>query len=282
MNHFLVKQLLLNSSYWVLNKKVVKTFGLETAFLLSNFAEAEQMLADKEGWFYQTTETVEDMTTLSRHKQDQCIKQLEEMNVLKKDIRGMPAKRYFKIDYECLSNLIVENQQTSMRNSDKLVCEKSATNKEHINKEHTNKEYGDFFEKVWSLYPIKKGKGAVSESTKKRIFKIGDEMERCIHRYIDYVETQRKKDFKEIKYQYGSTFFNSGYIDYLDENYEEPKKDNKPKGVDALEGLSIAQKLWYRKHGEIKTEEEIEDAERRYREERAKNLEKVQQFTSRG
>ena len=140
MQQSLTKQLLLSSNYWVLNKTVVRIFGLETAFLLSNFAEAEQMMADKEGWFYQTSDTVEEMTTLSRHKQDQCIKQLEEMNVLFKDVRGMPAKRYFKINYQCLTNLIVKNSQTRLSKISKQDCKKSATNKESSYKELNYKE----------------------------------------------------------------------------------------------------------------------------------------------
>lgn len=132
----LTKQLLLSDSYWALNKSMVNLLGLETAFLLSNFAEAESMLADSDGWFYQTAGTVEKITTLSRHKQDQCIKELENKGILKKDVRGVPPKRYFKINYECLTNQFVKSQQINMRNSSKSICQKSATNKEHIYKEH--------------------------------------------------------------------------------------------------------------------------------------------------
>ena len=57
------------------------------------------------------------------------------MNILIKDVRGMPAKRYFKINYQCLTNLVVNFQQTSMRKTSKQDCKKSATNKESINKE---------------------------------------------------------------------------------------------------------------------------------------------------
>ena len=46
-------------------------------------------------------------------------------------------------------------------------------------------------------------------------------MIRAIERYKRYVNSQ-----KDLSYQYGSTFFNSGYIDYLDENYT--ASDEKP------------------------------------------------------
>jgi hypothetical protein len=73
------------------------------------------------------------------------------------------------------------------------------------------------FESIWVLYPNKKGKGCIKEAQKKRLFEIGfDELSRCIERY-----KKSKESWKE--WQQGSTFFNSGYIDYLDKNTEQPK-----------------------------------------------------------
>ncbi len=71
------------------------------------------------------------------------------------------------------------------------------------------------FEKLWILYPVKKGKGQVSDAKKMKLLMIGyDEMARAIDRYKQYVESV---DY--LSYQNGSTFFNSGYVDYLDANY---------------------------------------------------------------
>lgn len=140
MSRLITKQLLLNNNFWVLNKDMVQLLGLEGAFLLSNFAEAETLMADKEGWFYQTSDTVEKITTLSRHKQDQAIKKLKDLGIIEQTNRGVPPKRYFKINYECLTNQFVKNQQIEVLEIDKLNCKKSATNKERIYKEHNYKE----------------------------------------------------------------------------------------------------------------------------------------------
>ena len=144
MSKYYIKQLLMSSNYWTLNKDVVKMFGIETAFMLSNLAEAESMMADDDGWFYQTHNTVESMTGLSRHKQDVAIDKLEKEGILHKKVRGIPAKRYFKLDYKCLANKFAKNQQTSMRKISKLDCEKLPTNKESninkVNKESINKD----------------------------------------------------------------------------------------------------------------------------------------------
>ncbi|MEN7441069.1 transcriptional regulator, partial [Anaerostipes caccae] len=74
------------------------------------------------------------------------------------------------------------------------------------------------FERLWKAYPNKRGKGQVSDAKKKKIAEIGEEeMQRAMARYIEELEQQTWK-----KTQNGSTFFNNGYIDYLDENYEKP------------------------------------------------------------
>lgn len=71
------------------------------------------------------------------------------------------------------------------------------------------------FEKLWGLYPNKKGKGQISRSQKQKLLEIGfEEMERAVKRY----QIELAKDAWR-KPQNGSTFFNSGYVDYLDVNY---------------------------------------------------------------
>ena len=84
------------------------------------------------------------------------------------------------------------------------------------------KQAHELFETLWSQYPRKRGKGQVSESQIKKLHKIGSEhLGRCIKRFIRDMEAENRPI---EKYMYGSTFFNSGYVDYLDENYTPPKK----------------------------------------------------------
>lgn len=79
------------------------------------------------------------------------------------------------------------------------------------------------FERVWQLYPRKRGKGQVSEASKRRLLDIGfEELERAIDRYKADLD---QEDWR--KPQNGSTFFNSGYVDYLDANYEKPQERRK-------------------------------------------------------
>ena len=76
-----------------------------------------------------------------------------------------------------------------------------------------------FFDSIWKLYPIKKGKGKVSKAQKQKLQKLGyDQLKRCVDRFIEDME----KEHRDKQYwPYGSTFFNSGYVDYLDENCDQ-------------------------------------------------------------
>lgn len=87
-------------------------------------------------------------------------------------------------------------------------------NKENKDKKINIVEINSFFESIWTLYPNKVGKGAVKEPQRRKLYDIGfDEVSRCIERY-----RASKEDWR--KWKDGSTFFNSGYVDYLDKNYQ--------------------------------------------------------------
>ena len=73
----------------------------------------------------------------------------------------------------------------------------------------------EIFEQAWAMYPEKKGKARVSDKDKRTIAEIGlEHFTRALDRYKAEVEASSFK-----RYQNGSTFFHSGYVDYLDENY---------------------------------------------------------------
>ena len=157
------KQLLMSSNYYTLNKQIVKALGIEPAFLLTILIEASDGLADDEGWFYQTIETLEELTGLSRHKQNKIIQDLIETNILIQENRGTPCRRFFKISFQEIENLVFKKTETSLLKIDKLDCKnftnysvknsqtsllKINNNKEHninnINKELNHKEHKSY------------------------------------------------------------------------------------------------------------------------------------------
>ena len=84
----------------------------------------------------------------------------------------------------------------------------------------------EFFESIWKLYTIKKGKGQVSKTKKQKLQRIGyDQIKRCVERFVKDMESEHR----DKKYwMHGSTFFNSGYVDYLDKNYDSEIPEKEP------------------------------------------------------
>jgi hypothetical protein len=95
--------------------------------------------------------------------------------------------------------------------------------KEKTKSSNDDQLINDFFESVWKEYPCKKGKQNVSKTQKKALYKIKDELFRCIERYKKDPELKANKGFKP--YQYGSTFFNKGYLDWMDKEFEQQKQE---------------------------------------------------------
>ena len=141
--------------------------------------------------------------------------------------------RLYQAERRAKQKLLIE--KSSDTSSDVAISEEDIEEEIDIDKDSnkihsasdnapSKKDISDFFEQIWLLYPCKKGKGQVSDSKKKTLFNIGlEEMTRAIQRYKDDLA---KEDWR--KPQNGSTFFNSGYVDYLDANYTplEPKKQS--------------------------------------------------------
>ena len=86
-----------------------------------------------------------------------------------------------------------------------------------------NKNICVFFENVWSIYPNKKGKDKISKDSFENLTKEGEErITTAVKNYIDEI----KRNNTEIRFvKHGSTFFNGGYLDYLEENYTQVTKD---------------------------------------------------------
>lgn len=114
-------------------------------------------------------------------------------------------------------NQVTVNRQTTDSQVTTIEEKKEVKKK----KENIMCEANELFERLWKLYPCKKGKGQVSDAQKKRLLAVGEPaLVKAIERYSS--ELQKDADWR--KPQNGSTFFNSGYLDYLDGNFSPDKK----------------------------------------------------------
>lgn len=134
------------------------------------------------------------------------------------------------LDYIKESNYMSEEE--IIINKNKRYADDSLTNRGNPIAMRS-KEVREFFEACWKPYPKKKGKGQVSEGHKIKLMKeVGQEqMLRCIERYKEAV-----RGWDEQFIMHGSTFFNSGYVDYLDNNVEPVRGEAKAVGQPRSDG----------------------------------------------
>ena len=223
------KQLLMSSNYYTLNKQIVKTLGIEPAFLLTILIEASDGLADEEGWFYQTIEKIGELTGIGRHKQDKIIKDLIESKILEQKNKGVPCKRYFKINYEMIENLVFQKQQTCLSQNDKLDCKKetnlfvknsqtclsqNGNNKEHninnINKElnHKEEKAPDDFKKIKEWF--KKNEIDFSKKHEDKIIELlkNNSIDYILNLFQEQIDIlKNKKDVKNIAAVFSAHLF---------------------------------------------------------------------------
>lgn len=106
-----IKKLLGSDAFFMLNKTLVKELGIDEALILATLIDATEIF--EEEWFYQTTETIEGLTTLKRKRQDIAIKNLLDAGLIDKKVMGLPAKRYFKINTDLLLNIVLGTKNTN-------------------------------------------------------------------------------------------------------------------------------------------------------------------------
>lgn len=152
----------------------------------------------------------------------------KELDAISEKFEKMQNSTFRPVENKPVENRLDENKPVENRPTNNNSINNNRLNNNSINDnsasvpDDTKKKANELFEKVWALYPSKKGKGQVSDTQKKKLLKIGEEeLTRAIERYKEGLSRDEWR-----KPQNGSTFFNSGYVDYLDENWQPGADDS--------------------------------------------------------
>ena len=96
------------ATYTVINHDMVKKLDLVTAYWLCEILSWMKHLRNKKkldenGWFYYTQSHMEEKIGVSSQRQNRIIKRLSSLGIINVERRGMPAKNYFKVNYDTLA-----------------------------------------------------------------------------------------------------------------------------------------------------------------------------------
>ena len=152
-----ILQLISTSNFITVNKDLIKKLGLEEAIVLGELASEYDYWNNKneieDDYFYSTIENIEEKTTLTAYKQRKCLENLKNKGIIDIQIRGIPAKRYIKINeekvIEIFNNKLLKNLTTGCKKTSQLEVKKLNGNNNIINnniKKEKNKKRKTFEE----------------------------------------------------------------------------------------------------------------------------------------
>jgi hypothetical protein len=130
--------ILRTDSFLMINKNLINGIGLPPAVFLSllidkDYFHTNNQSLTEDGFFYETINNSERELSLSRHEQDTCVRTLLEKNLIITALKGLPARRHFKILYENVTAILTQVcKETANREipdtsekTDGSVCRKS-------------------------------------------------------------------------------------------------------------------------------------------------------------
>jgi hypothetical protein len=139
-----VLKLLAGTSWGIYNKDLARNIGLEEAIIIGELASEydywlKQNDLDEEGYFYSTIENIEKQTTLSEYRQRKAMNTLKSLKLIDVQLKGLPAKRYVKLNEEAIGDFITKEPNIERLKSEKLISEKLILERIE-NKDNTNKD----------------------------------------------------------------------------------------------------------------------------------------------
>ena len=104
-------KLLAGTSWGIYNKDLARNIGLEEAIIIGELAsEYDYWLKQDgltvDGYFYSPVENVVRATTISEYRQRKAMNTLKSLKLIDVQLKGLPARRYVKINEVEIEKLI--------------------------------------------------------------------------------------------------------------------------------------------------------------------------------
>lgn len=112
-----ILKLIAADNYISVNKYIAKCLGLNEAIILGELASRQdyyqQINELEEGFFYETVQKLEENTTLKESVQRKAIQHLYTLGIIDVCYKGLPQKRYFRINERKLLDILEENKKNN-------------------------------------------------------------------------------------------------------------------------------------------------------------------------
>ncbi len=140
-----------SNAFLMVNKKLMALFGIKATVYLSTLIFKEDFFKermDKNGYFWNTQEDIEESCLLSPNEQSESLKILKANGIVDFEKIGLPARNHFKINHEKIfyilssNSLVIKRILTGdMTHIDLPINDLSHNNIEYNNIENNKKEF---------------------------------------------------------------------------------------------------------------------------------------------
>lgn len=105
-----------SGNYIAANRSLIMAYGLHVAVIIGELASEARFWKKEgrieDGWFFSTVENIEEATGLNAYYQREAIKQLQELGFIETKYKGLPRKRYFRVNGMRIIQTIAEIEET--------------------------------------------------------------------------------------------------------------------------------------------------------------------------
>lgn len=121
-----IKKTILENKYLALSKELISKIGLHESLLYCElvdrfyYLQSQSRLVD--GYFYATTDYLKNNTGLSKYQQKKAEKSLTDLGLIEFEIRGMPAKKHYKINENIDIISVFFAPEKEQKNEQKTEC----------------------------------------------------------------------------------------------------------------------------------------------------------------
>jgi len=133
-----MKKLLSSTAFLIVNKDLARIIGLKETVLLADLISKEDYFINngmRDGWFFNTEHNIEQDTTLTPYQQRNALKTLKKYEIIQTKRKGIPAKKYFKINEEQVVKFLNNKKQsnsTTFNNNKQIIIKNKLFNKPSI------------------------------------------------------------------------------------------------------------------------------------------------------
>ena len=115
-----LSQSLLRNNCIVMNKAVADAISINSSLMLAELIKRYEYysmndMLTNDGYCCMPVHSIEEATTLTKYQQAQSVTKMVELNLIEIVKRGLPCKRYFKLNVEVIEDFILNLECLSTR-----------------------------------------------------------------------------------------------------------------------------------------------------------------------